>query len=120
MTHPVPVDVASAYIEAWARGDANAVAALLDEDVAFDGPMTTTSGRDDVLAAIMGFAEAVTGVTVLAALGDDGQAMLLYDMATGPFGMMRAAEHLTVAEGRIRASRLVFDTHPVRGVQPAA
>jgi hypothetical protein len=54
------------------------------------------------------------GVEDRAALGDDQQAMVLYDLTTGPFGILRVTEHLAVRDGRIASSTLVFDSHPVR------
>jgi hypothetical protein len=65
------------------------------------------------------FAQAVTGVSVLAVVGDDERAMVMYDMATGPFGTLRAVDHVVVRDGRIVSDTLVFDTYEVRRVMPA-
>lgn len=51
--------------------------------------------------------------------GDGDEALLVYGMDTAPFGTLRAAEHLVLHDGRIARSRLVFDTHAVRGAQNA-
>jgi hypothetical protein len=53
-------------------------------------------------------------VQIHAVLGDDEKAMISYDMATGPFGTLRAVDHLVVRDGRIIADMLVFDTYEVR------
>ena len=47
------------------------------------------------------------------ASGDD--ALLLYDLQTEPFGTLRVAEQLTVADGRIRRIRHVHDTAALAG-----
>lgn len=43
----------------------------------------------------------------------------MYEMVTAAFGTLRTAEHLLVSDGRIHASRLVFDTYEVRKAQVA-
>lgn len=40
--------------------------------------------------------------------------MIMYDMYTGPFGVIRAADLFHVHNGRIIANKLVFDTYEVR------
>lgn len=109
-----PEAVARTYIEAWGRRDMDAVAALLTADATFEGPMARAEGAAAFLQAGGEFAQFVTDVEVVALVGDEDQAAVLYDMATTPFGTLRAAEHLQVAGGRIVGSRLVFDTFPVR------
>lgn len=113
-THPVPADVAVAFVEAFGRGDMAAVAGHLDEHVVFDSPQVHIAGAPAVVDAIGQFAQAVDDVTIVAVLGDDDQAMIMYDLVTGPFGTLRAADRLVVRAGRIVSDQLVFDTHEVR------
>jgi hypothetical protein len=82
--------------------------------VAFDSPRVSLVGAAQVLAAMGEFALVVTGVSVHAVVGDDERAMVMYDMETGPFGTIRAVDHLVVRHGRIIADTLVFDTYEVR------
>jgi SnoaL-like domain len=91
-----------------------AVAGLLADDVAFESPRVALSGAGPVLEAMGQFAQAVTGVSVLAVVGDDERAMIMYDMQTRPFGTLRAVDHLVVRDGRITSDTLVFDTYEVR------
>lgn len=113
-----PAQVATAFVEAFGRRDTATVAGLLADDVVFTSPRATVSGAAAVAAAIGGFAEAVTGVRIISVLGDDDQAVIMYDMTTGPFGTLRAADRLTVRDGRITSDTLVFDTHPLRAAAP--
>jgi SnoaL-like domain len=113
------VDVAVAFTETWARHDMAAAAEYLADDVAFEGPLSRTSGAQAYLEALGRFAQTVIDVTVIAALGDDERAMIMYDMTTGPFGTLRAAEYLVVRDGKITSDMLVFDTHEVRKAQRA-
>jgi hypothetical protein len=57
-------------------------------------------------------------VEILAALGDDQRAMIMYDLTTGPFGTLRAAEEFVICDGKITHDTLVFDTHQVRTRAP--
>jgi hypothetical protein len=52
-------------------------------------------------------------VNLLAELGNDDEAVLLYDM-TLPIGELRVAEHFTVAGGRIHRVRQIHDTATLR------
>ena len=113
--HHTPADMASAFVEAFGRGDMTAVAGFLADDVIFQSPRVALTGAGPVLAAMGEFAQVVTGVSVLAVVGDDDErAMIMYDMATGPFGTLRAVDHLVVRDGRIVSDTLVFDTYEVR------
>ena len=112
--HARPADVAVSFVTAFGRGDMTAVATHLAEDVVFDSPQVHLEGAGAVVAAIEQFAQVVTGVEIVAVLGDGEQAMIMYDMATGPFGTLRAADRLVVRAGRIVSDELVFDTHEVR------
>ncbi|WP_169813347.1 nuclear transport factor 2 family protein [Nocardia vaccinii] len=109
---PVPASVAVAvtYVEAFGRRDLPTVTGLLHDDVVFDSPRTHLTGAADVSAAIGKFAEAVTGVEVIDAFGDEDRAVVVYDMHTGPFGTLRAVDHVTVRGGRIACDTVVFDT----------
>lgn len=109
------VGVATGYIEAFGRGDLAAVRGYLADEVVFQSPRVTVEGAAEVAAAIGEFAKVVTGVTIVAALGDERQAMIMYDMATGPFGTIRAVDHLVLDGGRITRDVLVFDTAPLGG-----
>jgi limonene-1,2-epoxide hydrolase len=109
-----PLETVLAFTEAWAANDMNTARGFLADDVRFEGPMTTTRGADAYVEALGSWAELVTAVDVTAALGDDRQAMLLYEMTTAPFGTLRTAEHFEVRNGRIVTDTLVWDTYGVR------
>jgi hypothetical protein len=113
--HPVAagVAVAVAFVEAFGKRDMSAVANLLHEDVVFESPRTRLTGAPAVLAAITEFADAVTGVDILDAFGDDERALVYYDMHTGPFGTLRTVDHIVARNGRVVADTVVFDTHQV-------
>jgi len=104
------VGVALAFLDAFAAGDEEALAELLDPEVLFTSPRRSLAGKVVVAAEIAGFARAVTALKVVSAFGDDRQALVLYDMDAGPLGTVRAADRITVRNGRIVADELLFDT----------
>lgn len=117
MTQLTPAEVAEAFVEAWGRRDMETVAGWVADDIAFESPMTRLTGAEAFLAAAGQFAQAVTGVDVIAVVGDDQRAMVMYDMPTVAFGTLRAADYVLVEDGKITADKLVFDTHAVRQAQ---
>ena len=112
--HSIPVDVAIAFTEAWTSHDMTTAAGYVAEDVVFEGPMTQSAGIDPFMDGLGRFADSVTGLEVLTALGTDERAMIMYDLTTVPFGVLRAAEDFIISEGKISRDTLVFDTHAVR------
>ena len=117
--HPAPVNVAIAFTKAWTSHDMIAAAEYVAEDVAFEGPMTQTTGAKAYIEALSRFAQTVSGMQMIAALGDDQRAMIMYEVETGPAGVLRAGEHFVIREGRIKSDMLVFDTHKLREAQSA-
>jgi len=79
--------------------------------------MTRLSGAHDYLEAVGQFAQAVTGVKIISALGNDQQALVMYEMKTAAMGVLSAADHFVIADGRITTNKLVFDTYPIRASQ---
>ncbi len=108
------LDLAQDFLAAWAAADRNRFTALLHEDVSFESPMASLQGRDAVASAMVDFSQAVTGVDLIASAAEGDSVLLMYDMHTGPFGTIRAAEHYRVRDGRIASDQLVFDTAPLK------
>ncbi len=116
-----PAEIAVAFIQAFARRDLAAVAALLADDVVLESPQVRLTGAPAVARAIGDFAQVVDGVDNLTAVGDGNRAMVMYDMRTTPYGTLRTVDHIEVRDGRIVSDILVFDTYPVRtATRPSA
>src|SRR5258708_11203153 len=114
---PTPAAAALAFTKAWTSHDRATAAAYVAEDVAFEGPMTQTTGAKSYVEGLSRFARTVTGMRMIAALGDDERAMIMYEVQTGPAGALRAAEHFVIRDGLIKSDMLVFDTHKLRPPQ---
>jgi hypothetical protein len=115
-----PLEVAVTFVEAFGGRDMTSVARYVAEDIAFESPRVRIHGATGYLKAVGEFAQVVDGVTIIAALGDDVRAMVLYDMQTKPFGPLRAVDYLVIRGEKIQSHTLVFDTYEVRRAQGAA
>ena len=113
--HSTPRDVAIAFTNAWTSHDMETAASYVAEDVVFDGPIAGhTTGIDAYMQGLNAFAPVVTGMQIIAAFGDDTQALIMYDLTTAPFGTLRTAELLTMKDGKIQEDKLTFDTYKIR------
>jgi hypothetical protein len=68
---------------AWTKNDFDTVAHLAD-DLSFEGPGGRTGGAQAYLDALRAFVirASVTGANVIAAVGSDEEAMIMYDAVT--------------------------------------
>jgi hypothetical protein len=66
------------------------------------------------------FTTILLAANVIAALGDDETAVVLYDTRTVPVPSAPAAEHVTVRDGRIIRMRIIFDRAPFDAARAAA
>src|SRR5690349_6217512 len=109
-----------AYNDAWTKKDMATAATYLADDVTFDGPIQHLRSAPEFIPALERFASLVTGpMEIIAELADDDQVLMLYDIPTGPFGMVRSCDHFVIGDGKIRANVLVFDASPFRQAQAA-
>lgn len=108
--------IARAFTEAWTSGDLDTAARYVAEEVVFDGPLGHVEGKQAYLEGLKGLAQAVdlTGARVLAAFGDDSQALIMYDLITGRFGTLTCAKLLTIRDGMIQTDRLTFDAYEIK------
>ncbi len=111
--------IAVSFVEAFAAQDMTALAGFLADDVVFESPRVTITGAAAVVEAMAQFAQAVSGVDIIAAFGDDERAVVMYDMKTGPFGTLRAADTFVLRDGEIISDKLVFDTYELRKFEEA-
>ena len=114
-----PVDIAIAFTEAWTGHHLAAAAEFVAEDVVFDGPMQQSAGSGPYLKGLTGLARSVEGFRMIAAFGDDEQAVLMYDLITRPYGTLTCAKHFTIRDGKIHRDKLTFDSHLIRSAQAA-
>lgn len=119
-SNSTPAAISRAFTEAWVSHDMDTVAGYVTDDVTFDGPVGHSVGRQAYVEGLSKFAQLVTGVKILAAFGDDTQALIMYELATPAFGALTCAELHTYRDGKIATDLFTYDTFPVRGGPAAA
>ena len=106
------LDVALAYFHAWTGHHLDTAWEYVADDMVCDAP----AGRLEGAAAFRGFmgpfVQILTGSQLIAAFGNDEQAVVVYDTQTVPVKTAPAAECVTVTNGKITYSRFIFDRAP--------
>ena len=115
-THqPVPasaLNVALEFHRAWAGGAVDKALELVAQDIVCDAPSGRLAGIDAYRPFLSNFQPLVTGYDLIATLGDDETAVLVYDLHTAPVKSAVTCECLTVRDGKITQIRLIFDPTP--------
>jgi hypothetical protein len=106
-TDTTPVALARSFTQAWTSHQLETAAGYLAADVVFDGPASHSVGAEAYLQGLNAFASAVSSMKMLAALGDDTQALIMYEVTTQA-GTLTCAERLTFSGGKIQTDRLTF------------
>jgi hypothetical protein len=122
MTNPddTALQVALAYHRAWTGQDFEQAMTYIAPDIICDAPPGRLTGHDSFRAFMGPFAGIATGSRLIAAFGDAGQAVVVYDTATRAVPDAPGAEYVTVADGRITYMRIIFDRLPFEAARQAA
>lgn len=114
---PPTAELVAFYAQSWIAGDPGAVRRLIAPDAEIEWNLDQPVDDEELVQTqqrMAAFADAIT-VTSAAAAGD--RALLLYDCAA-PFGTVRVAEFLTVADGRVTEIRQLYDVAALRRFFP--
>lgn len=106
--------IARAYFQAWTGGRFDEAAGLLADDLSIEVPVNHYPDKASFAAAVAAFGSMAERTTLLAAIGNDGEAILLYDMTVAQLGTLRIAEHFRVRDGRIAYLCQIHDTAALR------
>jgi ketosteroid isomerase-like protein len=115
-----PQTVAEAYLDAWSRKDAPAIAALVAAGVTFKGPMAQTEGVAPFMAAVGAMFPLLRRIERRALFVTDASVLAVCDFVCAePIGACRTAEMLSIEDGRIVASEVFFDARPFEALARA-
>lgn len=107
--HSPALQTALKYHRAWTTGDLDAAMEHVADHMVCRAPDGDITGKDAYRDYLGGFLQVFTGLTDVAAFGDDQHALLFYYPHTETTTGAPAAEHFTVRDGKIVESLLVFD-----------
>lgn len=113
-TNATALAVARAYHDGWTSRNFDAALRLLAPDLTVEVPINAYPTTEAFARAVIGFGGMVKRAVLLAEFEKGDEAMLLYDMDVDSLGMLRIAEHFTVANGKITRIRQIHDTAALR------
>lgn len=115
MTTDSPASVATAYFDAWAANDIEAVRPLLHHDVDFAGALGSTRGLDDTLAGLRGMFAMTKHVAVVHRWVDGPDVLTWFELETATAGPLAIVNWSHVESGHITRIRVTFDPRPMLG-----
>ena len=102
-------DVVTKYHQAWTNGHVEKAMNYVADDITCRAPGVDLQGRDAYRGFIGGFAPMLTGIGDIAEFADGNRVALFYYPQTAATSTAPAAEFLTVTNGKISESVLIFD-----------
>ena len=104
--------IAQTYVNAIANKDIDTIISISTNDVVCTSPIGQTAGIERFRAFQDGFARMIKKVTVLAAYGDDKQAVVVYVADTHPVPNAVVAEFIKIRDGKLASTDVIYDAKP--------
>lgn len=118
MTQSPPLEIVSAYQDAWTSGDFEAARRFIADQIVFRSPQQHIEGAEQFFAMLSGFVPRIQPRwEMLAATVGDGGVLVMYDLFTGAGSRATCADFFTLEDGRITSETLVFDPGPFAAAQ---
>lgn len=114
MSKQTAKDLALNYFNAWKNKDFDKVATLLSDDITFEMPINNYETKEAFLQTVEFTASEATDVKLLTAIGDEYEAMLIYNISLTGLSPLTICEHFRVRDRKIVFIRHVHDTHQLR------
>jgi SnoaL-like protein len=114
------LSVSLAYYQAWTGKDFDRAMTFVADDIVCDTPGGKLQGAEAFRGFMEPFTRIVTRDELIAAFGDDGTAVLIYDTETVPVPHAPGAECHTVDNGMITHITIIFDRQPFTEARAAS
>jgi hypothetical protein len=108
-----PAGVAAVYFDAWKRNDIKGVRPLLHHEVAFDGALGSTRGREQTIAGLGHMFAMTEQVDVVHRWVDGPDVLTWFELRTETAGPLAIVNWSHVESGRITRIRVTFDPRPL-------
>jgi hypothetical protein len=114
------VALARAHLEAWTNHHLDRARGNLAQDVTFHSPAGTLTGIDEYMDGARGLAQFASRVVpgslrVMAATGDDRNALIMYEVSSESTVYPSAQTWLLDDNGKIKVERIVSYASPLPG-----
>ncbi|MBD8807783.1 MULTISPECIES: nuclear transport factor 2 family protein [Pseudomonas syringae group] len=106
------INIARYYVDAMMNKKIEIILSISSEDVVCISPLGETKGVESFRSFHDGFARMTTKLSILAIYGDDEQAVIVYDVETHPVPHSTVAEFITVKNGKLIRTQVIYDATP--------
>jgi hypothetical protein len=114
---PGTAEVVAFYAQSWINCDPRAVRRVIAGDAEIEWNLGLPVDDEELVRTLDRIAAFADSVAIVATTCTDGRASLVYD-CVAPFGTVRIAEFVTVADGAISGIRQVYDVVALRRFVP--
>jgi hypothetical protein len=110
-------EVVAFYAQSWINRDPRAVRRVIAGDAEIEWNLDVPVDDEELVQTLDRIAAFADSVTIVSSTCADDRASLVYDCAA-PFGVVRMAEFVAVADGAISEIRQVYDAVALRRYFP--
>lgn len=110
-------EVVAFYAQSWINGDPRAVRRVIAPDADIEWNLDAPVDDEELVQTLDRIAAFADPVTVVSTTCTGDRAALVYD-CVAPFGTVRVAEFVTVADGQLSGIRQVYDAVALRRFFP--
>lgn len=111
-THGKALTIARTYFDAMANKDVDGIMSVAADDVVCTSPVGKLTGAQAFRGFQDGFSKMIKKLTLVAAFGDDQHAVIVYESETQPVPNAIVAEYVTVKNGKIASTEVIYDATP--------
>ena len=104
-----PKEVAATYFEAWKAKDFDTLAAILDDDATFRGPLGTAADGAECVAGLKGMSQIVTDIDIAHVFVDGPHVLTWFDLYTSIAPPASTANWQRIENGKIMEITVTFD-----------
>ncbi len=110
-------EVVAFYAQSWINRDPRAARRIIAGDAEIEWNLDVPVDDEELVQTLDRIAAFADSVTIVSTTRADDRTVLLYDCAA-PFGTVRVAEFVTVADGQVSEIRQVYDVVALRRYFP--
>jgi hypothetical protein len=104
--------IARTYFDAMAHKQVDKIISVSAADVVCTSPVGRLHGAQAFRGFQEGFARMIKKLTLIAAFGDDHEAVIVYECETHPVPRAMVTEHIIVKNAKIASTTVIYDGTP--------
>jgi hypothetical protein len=112
MTNTKALTIARTYFDGMANKDVDTIMSVASADIVCTSPIGQTVGAAAFRGFQEGFGRMIKKLTLVAAFGDGEHAVIVYESETHPVPHAIVAEHLTIEDGKVATTTVIYDATP--------